>query len=284
MNYCKLAAISRRWGASAGSAALLMWALAAEPPVAVGDDSPSRGLRQALERIGPAVVVVTAVVRIEASTLPGGSQERSVETFGTVVGSGGLTAVSATSLSPFNNIGDSVEIGGVRPAATATRIRVRWPDGAETPARQVLTDEEMDLTFLAPEPEDGKSLPAVPAPLEFEREAAPDAGEDILTVGRAGQMFNWAPVIGRAQVLARIESPRRLYLVAGPYLGGVGTPLLTLDGKAFAFTVLRREPTMPRAGEPPFRQAMVGLPAEDLTDLIQQAARAAQNARKPAAP
>lgn len=283
MNFCKLTAIAMKWCATVGTAALLATA-AMRPLAALGDEPPSSGIRQTLERIGPTVVVVTAVVRIEAAGLPGGSQERSVETFGTVVGPEGLTAVSATSLSPFNNMGDAVEIGGVRPAATATRIRVRWPDGTETPARQVLTDEEMDLTFLAPEPEDGKPLPALPAPLEFDRETAPDTGEDILTVGRAGQMFNWAPVIGRAQVLARIESPRRLYLVAGPYLGGVGTPLLTLNGRAFAFTVLRREPTMPRAGEPPFRQALVGLPAEDLIELIQQAARAAQNARKPAAP
>jgi len=238
--------------------------------------------RKALEAYGPAVVSITAVIKIEAPGVPGGAQERPVELFGTVVGPNGLTAVSATSLSPLNNMGAGIEMGGVRPSTSVSRIRIRLADGVEIAARQVLTDEELDLTFLAPEPEDGKPMPAFPKPVEFDRGAAPGIADDILTLGRAGQMFNWAPVIGRAQVIGRIEAPRRLYLFAGAYIGGVGTPLLTADGRPFGIVVLRREPTDPRPGEPPYRQALVGLPGEDVADIVAQAAAAAAATKKSA--
>jgi len=254
-------------------------ALAAASAVWAGPAA-EEAVRKALEAWSGAIVPVSAVIKIEAAGMPGGSQERPVEMFGTVVGPNGLTAVSATSLSPLNNMGEGIEMGGVRPVTSVSRIRIRLAEGVEIAARQVLTDEEMDLTFLAPEPEDGKPLPAFPKPIEFARDAAPGIADEILTLGRAGQMFNWAPVIGRAQVLGIVESPRRLYLLAGAFLGGVGTPLLTSEGRPFGLIVLRREPAEARPGEAPYRQAIVGLPAEDVAEALAQALRAAETPKK----
>ncbi len=239
--------------------------------------------RRVLSDYGEAVMPVTAVLKVEA---PGASapQERNLEFLGTVVASNGLMAVSATTLSPFNNMGDAASVGGSRPTTSASRIKIRFSDGIEVPARQVLTDEDADLTFLLPEPEEGKPAPKFPKPVEFAPGVAANVADELFTVGRAGDLFGWAPVLGRLHIIGRVERPRRHYLIAGAFSPGVGAPVFLSDGRPLGLLVVRREPAEPQPGRPaPFQQAIVVLPSETVADLVEQALHTANNssARRP---
>lgn len=233
--------------------------------------------RRVLSEYGMAVVPITAALRVDA---PGAAapQERNLEFLGTVVAANGLTAVSATTLSPFNNLGDAAGISSPRPNVSASRIKIRLADGVEVTARQVLTDEDADLTFLLPEPEEGKPAPKFPKPVEFAPGAAAEVADELFTLGRAGDLFGWSPVVGRAQIIGRVERPRRQYLISGSFSPGVGTPVFLTDGRPLGLLVLRREPSAPQPGRPmPFQQAVVVLPADAVAELVEQAVQAAKN-------
>ncbi len=243
--------------------------------------------RNVAAKFASAVVPVTAVLKVEAPGVPVGEQERPIDLFGTVVSMDGHVVLSATSLSPLNNVGNMDEemlMGGARPTTTATRIKVRLGDGIEIPMKQVLTDDELDIALLAPEPEEGKPTRKWPSPVVFVRGVAADLCDEVFTVGRSGELFNWAPVIGRQQVICRVDQPRRMYVTAGAYSGGVGTPVFLTDGRPLGLMVVRREPAAPRPGRPlPFQQAIVVISGDDLVDVIEQARSSAAARRSGAA-
>ncbi|OQW95107.1 MAG: hypothetical protein BWK77_08050 [Verrucomicrobia bacterium A1] len=245
--------------------------------------------RQLLARYKDAIVPVSGVLKIE---IPGGgearTQEQPLETYGTVLTADGLTVVSASALNPLGNIGPiEINVGGqpqsVRPRASTSQIKIRLADGAEVPARQVLTDEDLDVTFLVPDPAKGETAPAFAAFLDFGTGAAEaQTMDEIIGLGRVGKLFNWAPAGGLSRIVARVEKPRTIYLFSTGFTGGLGTPIFTRDGKPLGVVVLRRQPGGPAGSRQiAVNQAPIILPAADLADLVKQAAAAAAKKPKP---
>lgn len=232
--------------------------------------------RALAEKAAPAVIPITAVLRIESPQAPAGGQERPIEIYGTLVSEDGMILVSATSLSPLNNIGDVLAGSGM--TTRVSRIRARLANGLEVALRQLITDEEMDLTCLVPEAGAEVSAPVVwPAPVTFERGVRAELCDSVLTVGRSGEIFRWAPVVGIQQIICRVDEPRTYYVTAGPYSGGVGTPIFRADGQALGMTVIRREPAAIHPGRSmPFNQVLVVLPSDAVAEFIEQARKALQ--------
>ncbi len=239
--------------------------------------------RRILSEQAAAVVPVSAVLKIEVPGDNNPAQEQTIETYGTVLSTNGLTVLSAMSLNPIGGIGAmDVPVGGriqsVTPRGTVTQIRVRLPDGDEVPMRQVLTDEDLDLVFLAPDPGEGVAAPPFPHGVSFESGASAQVMEEVIGLGRAGKLFNWAPAVGVCRIVARVEKPRLLYLFSAGFIGGVGTPAFTADGRALGLVVMRRQ----RAGGPrgfAMNQAAVIVPASDVVELARRAEQAAARSK-----
>jgi hypothetical protein len=262
---------------------LAAWALAGAVQAATIEDT----ARQLLTRYKDAIVPVSGVLKVE---IPGGgearTQEQPLETYGTVLGADGLTVVSASALNPLGNIGPiEINVGGqpqsVRPRASTSQIKIRLADGSEVPARQVLTDEDLDVTFLVPDPAKGDTAPAFAAFLDLGAGAEAQAMDEIIGIGRVGKLFNWAPAVGLSRIVARVEKPRTIYLFSSGFTGGLGTPAFTRDGKTLGLVVLRRQPGGPSGSRQiSVNQAPIILPAADLADLAKQAAAAAKKPKQ----
>lgn len=238
--------------------------------------------RELSDRYADAVVAVTGVLRVEVPGSGGSrAQEYPLETFGTVVGTDGLTAVSASALDPLGGVGPiDVNVGGqsqsVRPRSSTSQIKIRRADGVEVTARQVLKDEDLDIAFLLPEPEKGKKAPTFDVSVSFKDDVQARPLDEIIGVGRMGKLFNWAPAVGLSRVISRIDKPRTMYLFSAGFTGGVGTPIFTADGRPLGLVVVRRQPGSGGSGRAPsLNQAAVILPAVEIADLIEQAKAAA---------
>lgn len=238
--------------------------------------------RSVMSQRANAVVPISAVLTIEVPGEASRPQEQNVETYGTIVGPNGLTAVSATALNPLGNIGPiDVNIGGstrsVSPRGDVSQIRMRLPDGAEVPMRQVLRDDDIDLALLAPDTEAGQPKPEFPAPIVFEQATAQPMDE-VIGLGRAGKLFNWAPAVGVSRIIARVEKPRVMYLFSAGFVGGVGTPVFRTDGTPLGLILMRRQQGASGPRGFTMNQAAVILPAADIAELVRQAAAAAKGA------
>jgi hypothetical protein len=232
--------------------------------------------RKVYAEYGGSVVSISAVLRIDAPGAPRGPQERAINVSGTVVGPNGLTVVSATTLSPLSGMTEALEMSGVRPTTSVSQIKIRLANGTEVSARQVLTDEELDLTFLAPESDAGRPA-TMPRPVIFARGVEAKLFETLIALAGTGELFDWRPVVGPAQVNGIVDAPRRMYLISRSFSNAPGTPVFLADGRPLGLTVVRREAASARAGRgPQIQQAIVLLPADDLAELVERAQKIAE--------
>lgn len=239
--------------------------------------------RRIVAEYASVVVPVTAVLKIEVPGNETPTQEQTIETYGTVLSTNGLTVLSATSLNPVGGLGAmEMPIGGriqtVTPRGTVTQIRVRLADGEEIAMRQVLTDEDLDLTFLAPDLSEGGAVPTFPRGLDFSHGSTVEVMDEVVAIGRAGKLFNWAPAVGTCRIIARVEKPRLLYLFGAGFVGGTGTPVFSVQGQPIGLVVMRRQrATGPRTFA--MNQAAVIVPAVDVADLSRRAQEAVARAK-----
>jgi len=237
--------------------------------------------RQVLTEFGPSVVPITAVVKIEAPGMGRGPQEGTVNLYGTVVAPNGLIAISATSLAPLSGLTEQLQARGIQPTTSVSQIKIRMPNGAQIPARQVFSDEDSDLAFLMPETESGKPAPSWPKPVLFQAGVAAQPLDPILALANSSELLNWAAVAGTGQVNAVLENPRRLYLVTRNFTNATGTPVFLGDGRPLGLAAVRRETRGGAGGNMQVQQAVVVVPADTIAELIEQAQKAA--AKKSAA-
>lgn len=241
--------------------------------------------RDTLSRYRDAVVQVNSILKIEVTggSSSGAAQEQPIETLGTVIHPSGLTVVAASALNPLGAIG-TLDIQGtsVRPQGSTSQIRLRMSDGSEIPMKQVVTDEDLDLAFLAPDPE--KPAPKqtfASVPLDPAAEAK--VMDELITVGRAGKLFNWEPAVGVVRIFARITKPRVNYLFSGGYSGGLGTPAFTTEGRCMGIIVLKRSPAMMTGRQMTSGGAAVILPSADVAEVATTAMKEWQRLKDKAA-
>lgn len=198
-------------------------ARAAEPEV----------LRQLLERYGPAVVTVEALVRTEMQMGgQGQDEENEVDIVGAVVDPGGLIMVWNSRISSARVV-EMMRVmgrddGNFDIDLTPLSFDVRL-SGTEEPVEAFLaaSDPQLDLAFL--------QLAEPPAePLAFfdvANGASGDLiGEEIYTVGRLSTSFAHAPFLGGGRVVGLLTKPRRSWIVSGD-LQTYGLPVVTAEGQ-----------------------------------------------------
>ncbi len=231
--------------------------------------------RKILAEHKDAIIWVSAVVKM--SGFGGQTREQKTEAVGTVIDPSGLTVVSLSMLDPMSMFMGLASMMGegmkFNPKTQFSDVKMRLPDGDEIPATLVLKDPDLDLAFLLPEKKEGEPLPKF-SPMKLDPKAKAQVLDRIVLLGRYGKALDRQPSVSLARVSAVIRKPRTFYVVgASPLAGGsVGTPAITIDGKALGINLMRKGPKSGgMSGMLSGDIAGVVLPSEDVLEIAQQA-------------
>lgn len=184
-------------------------ARAADAPAAPVADAarPSSAL---LERVAPAVVSVKLVLR-------GDEHEFTHEAVGAVVDPSGLVVLANDHLGSDDQ--------------KASDVKVTFGnDPKEHEAVVVARDSVLGWGWLQVL---GLSGPV--AAVDLSKDAAPSLGLDLRSVWRVGRGFDFAPVVSRHYVSARVEKPRAMWVASGDTVP-LGMPLFDGAGAVVGLT------------------------------------------------
>jgi len=260
---------------------LLLALLASLVPLRAGDAAATAARRLLAEK-ADAVVVVRATVSmtVAAGDRPSQSEDRSVETLGTVVSPEGLVLVSAAAIDPgVLADGRTVQTpGGPIRLSVVSDIKEAFlvlGDGTELAARVVIKDKDLNLALLAPVAKPAQPLVALdPAP-----GAELKVADEVIVLGRMGKGLERAPRVDIDQVCAVIAKPRPLAIIHIPF---PGCPVLDLGGRLAGVTTAKPEGDDLESGQGIGMTPVVVL-APTLRRFLEAGAKAAAPAPAPAA-
>lgn len=240
--------------------------------------------KEILKKHQDAVIWVSAVLKTQMTGMGvqfGHGQEKKVEALGTIIDPSGLTVVSYSMLDMMSMFavsmdGEQKEIGS---KSQFSDVKMRLADGTEIPAKLVLRDPDLDLAFLFPEKKEGEKLPIFSS---IKLETAPKAEvlDKLITLARLGKALDCQPLVAVSRISAVVKKPRTFYVISE--MTGLGTPVFTLNGKVLGISLMRKAPksagmaAMMAGGISP-----VILPAEDVTEIAQQALKKKDSEEKP---
>lgn len=231
---------------------------------------------EAARRIGEqhrdAVITIRLVLKEKVTMMgmDGDEEESRSEVLGTIIAPSGLTVVSLTSLNPssmyaamYGDYFGSEDDSDFKVDSQISSATLLLTDGVELPGRVVLRDEDQDLAFIRPTEKLAKDLPFID--LADHAEAA--VMDELVALGRLGNLGRRAPSITVGRIEAVIQKPRLFYSV--PALSELGCPVFTLEGKVVGVHVLRKNKMEALSEKDRFMGIIV--PAADVLDAAQQA-------------
>lgn len=244
-----------------------MWAALAATAWAQDDTTAAREI---LNKHKEAVVTVRMVISQQISMQGMGSQDREnrIEVTGTVVDPSGLTVVSLTETDPSTMIRRMARAQGreMNIESQVKEAHLIQPDGSEIPAKIVLRDPDMDMTFLRPESKADMTFASV----DLSDASNPQVLDQIVFLSRLGRVANRAYGAAIDRIQAVIERPRTLYVPVGvDRAGSLGSPAYTLDGKFVGVALLRA--IQSEGGEGGGNTMVVIVPAADIQEAAAQA-------------
>jgi len=233
--------------------------------------------RAVLAQYGNSVVTIELVATIsmtvnERSVPP---REQKIEVNATTITPAGLTVTSLASIDPhtafemMRNLPNAQKIS--LGETEFKEVKIKFADGAEVPAKVILKDADLDLAFVAPDP-DRKPPAHRFTPLLLSNAADGQILGDFFTLTRANKSLQQVPEITISTVVGIVEKPRKYYIVGNP---SPGCPMVSEDGRLLGVCV---EHSGNRNVLP------VVLPAADISDLASQAIALLPKQETPAKP
>ncbi len=187
--------------------------------------------QQLINKFAGRVCMVKAVLQIKMSNAGRSrDQEAPVKVTGVIADASGLIMVNQAALEgPGGGAGNMqlmlMKQMGFSFKVTPTNLSVVFPgDDKEYPAILGAKDTKLGLAFIAIRDLGDKKL----EPVTWDNVATPAVGSKLYGVSRMGEDFDHAPVCGGVKVLAKIEKPRKMWLVNSERF--VGEPLYAEDG------------------------------------------------------
>lgn len=215
---------------------LLLAALLAAQSCLLASADAAAVARRLVSEKSDAVVVVRATVSmtVSAGDRPSQSEDRSVETLGTVVSPDGAVLVAAASIDPGSMAdGRTVQTpGGPLRLSVVSDVKEAFivlADGTELPAKVVIKDKDLNLALLAPVDKPAQPLVALDPGAEVELKVA----DEVVVLGRMGKSLERAPRADIDQVCAVVSKPRPFAVIHLPY---PGCPVLDLGGRLAGVT------------------------------------------------
>ncbi len=238
-------------------------------------DQAVKAAKEVYDHYQGAVIWVSAVLKVE---MAGRSQEKKMEAFGTIITKDGLTVVSYAMLDPISLYASFATAKQRKslPKSQFSDVKMRLADGTEVPARLLLKDPDLDLGFLAPDP-DAENAPKTFPHVTLDKTTKAQILDPLIVLTRLGKSFDEEACVDFTRVSAIVKKPR-LFYVDRPHAsgGGIGTPVFTTDGKVLGISLMRK------GRKKRSLSSMLGgdfstviLPCEDVLDIAQQAKKAA---------
>lgn len=201
------------------------------------------------------VINVGAAVKVSAGMM--GDQEDEVKTTGVVLDASGLTAVSRRSLNPMGYEPITIELGPgmeetIEAEVTSTWLQLR--DGTRIAAEVVLTDPDLDLSFLRPiKAADAGKIQAKAANYgnKAKRQQILD---QVIVLSRLGKTTGHTATVKLRHIEGIVETPWTGYLVPGQ----PGDVVYAANGQFLGLIVSLPSPDDKPMGGP---MAMMGGPA-----------------------
>ena len=243
-----------------GCAALAL-ALLAAPVFA---DEAAAG-RDVLAKNQNAVVAVKLVITLTQRGAGGqeNKNESKGETIGTVIDPSGLTLVSLATTDPGALMAKTMKSRGFELKSEVTDLKIVLPDGTELPAKIVLRDNDLDMAFLRPVDKPAKPMAAI----DLSKDAKPVVLDDLVVLGRLGEIAGRVPSLALSHVRAIIEKPRTFYVLRQDGTE-IGSPVFAQDGKIVGVILIRSTDS---SGASQQGLMTVVLPSADIAEAAKQA-------------
>ncbi len=186
--------------------------------------------RAIVRRHADAVIEVELVVVMRATVGDKVQPPREIkrEINGTVIAPTGLTVFSLSSIDP-RNMARMPNLKFEDPEYK--EVKLRLADNTEIPGRLVLTDEDLDLAFIAPEPAGPERAFAF---ADLSTPAAVELLGTYFDLARAGKHLQRTPAIRPVEVIGTVEKPRQLVLLSAY---SPGCPVFDATGRLLGISV-----------------------------------------------
>lgn len=249
----------------------LALALLAVAAPAISQDAELRSAgRDALERIGPAVVTVEVVAEVKMSY--GGreqQQEQKTETLGVAVDPSGIVVTALSSVDPtkmwekMSRPGTDMEF-----SVTVKTMKYILADNTEVPAQLVMRDSDLDLAFLRPMTPVASPMVAI----DLKAETEPEILSQAFCVARMGRIARRTHVAMTGEIQGIVRKPRPYYIPSAELAsGGTGVPVFAADGKLYGLIFLHSLPGGRANGDESDEMvAPVIVPAADIRLALEQ--------------
>jgi len=198
-----------------------------------------------LSKYGDTVIAVKATVKLRV--VVGGNEqlkeENEIETLATVIDPSGLSVLSFSSIDPsrifgglFKKLKASKEGPQVDIDSNITSITMVLPDGREIPAKVVLRDGDLDLSFIRPTEKLSQPISA----LDITGDGKAEVLDTIYVLGRLDKTAGRSLSISLRRIESVISIPRKYYIAdSGTLMNTLGAPVFSLAGKVVGFSLLR---------------------------------------------
>ncbi len=220
---------------------------------------------------GAAVIAVRVVskMRMAIQGRQMDESERVQQIRATVIHPSGLAVSSLSEIDPSR----AMEFGMAADPdydfeTEVTDVKILQTEGDEIPAQVVLRDKDLDLAFIRPTEPPAEPMPA----LNLAEAASPDLLDQVVVLGRLGEVGNRVPSVALDRIQAILTKPRTFY-VTGLYswMVGLGCPVFSLDGDPVGVLLVRSIPAVSSDAGGPYGDSMpVILPCEDILEAARQ--------------
>src|SRR5258706_9092442 len=123
---------------------------------------------------------------------------------------------------------------GIELKSEVTAVKIVMPDGSESPAKVVLRDNDLDMAFIRPVDKLAKPMAA----LDLSKDAKPAVLDNLVVLGRLGEIAGRVPTVSMSAVRATIEKPRTFYVLRQDG-SELGSPVFSQDGKVVGVILIR---------------------------------------------
>ncbi len=213
-------------------------------------------------------VRVVAKMRVVVEGREMDESERVDQIRATVIDPSGLAVCSLSEVDPSRAMDLAMEEDpDYQFEAEITDVKILLAEGKEIPAKVILRDRDLDLAFIRP-----TEAPAEPmASVDLTQDTAPEVLDEVVVLGRLGDVGNRAPSVALDRVQSIVTKPRTFYITGiNTWMAGLGCPVFSLDGKAVGVLVVR---SIPGGGSGGFGgdSMPVVLPCDDILEVAKQA-------------
>jgi hypothetical protein len=225
--------------------------------------------------------VLTVEIQLRQSLTMGTQEQKGetkVTTFGSLLDTTGLLAISLSTIDPSNlQKAGNPNARNLHITSEVADAKILLADSTEIPVEVIYRDNDLDLAFIRTK----QPLPGNLTPFDLTKPSKPAVLDEAYVLWRLGAIAKRTLAIQTGRILACVDKPRPYYLYEhANWQNTLGSPVLALDGKLIGLILMRYD-----TGTGASRGALpIIIPVDDIRESVAQAREAMKKkaADKPA--